>query len=175
MGCRHAVFLSVAISLLATRTTASLALGLDVAVNLVICLKIMWRTNVKKNVLTTKDDIDLQVLSLKEKVVPWIVPLSYCICFMVAYFGPNKHIIGNVGNTSWHFGKVESLISPVIIMGILFLVHLISVVIWTLLLRISCGIKYFDGYMYIQKEYWLIMAIHEAYSLNEVMKKINRS
>ena len=118
--------------------------------------------------VATKDDTPLQVLALKEKVVPWVVPLSYCICFMVAYFGPNKDIIGNVGNTSWHFDEVESLDSPLIIMSFLFFVHLVSIVIWTLLLRMVCGIRYLDGYMYIQKEYWLIMAIHEAYSLNEV-------
>ena len=168
MGCRHAVFLSVAISLLASRETAALALGLDVGVNLLICLKIIWRSRVKKLSVATKDDIPLQVLALKEKVVPWVVPLSYCICFMVAYFGPNKDIIGNVGNTSWHFDEVESLDSPLIIMSFLFLVHLVSIVIWTLLLRMVCGIRYLDGYMHIQKEYWLIMAIHEAYSLNEV-------
>ena len=61
MGCRHAVFLSVAISILATRESASLALGFDVAVNFVICLKIIWRTKRQKKVLETKDDTDLQV------------------------------------------------------------------------------------------------------------------
>ena len=44
MTCRHAVYLSVALSLLATTNTAYFALGLDFVVNLVICLKIIWRT-----------------------------------------------------------------------------------------------------------------------------------
>ena len=115
---------------------------------------------------------------MKEKVVPWVVPLSYCICVMAAYFGPNKGIIGNVGNTSWHFGKVESLDSPIAIMCVLFFVHFISCVVWTALLKMICDISYLDGYMYIQKHYWLIMAIHEAYSLNEVgygMRILNRN
>ena len=168
MGCRHAVFLSVAISLLACKQTAALALGIDVGVNLLICVKIIWRTKKKTLILTAKEDTDLQILALKEKVVPWVVPLSYCICFMVAYFGPNKGIIGNVGNTSWHFGKVERIESPLLIMGFLFLIHLISIIIWTILLKFVCNIRYLDGYMQIQKQYWLIMAIHEAYSLNEV-------
>ena len=43
MTCRHAVYLSVALSLIATQSTAYLFLGLDVAVNLFICLKIIWR------------------------------------------------------------------------------------------------------------------------------------
>ena len=55
MGCRHAVFLSVAISLLACRETAALALGLDVGVNLLICLKIIWRSKVEKTALSAKD------------------------------------------------------------------------------------------------------------------------
>ena len=168
MGCRHAVFLSVAISLLATKKTAALALGLDVAVNFLICIKIIWRTQTQKDVIAIEDDVELQVLALKEKIVPCVVPLSYCICLMVAYFGPNAGIIGNVGNTSWHFGKVENLGQPLHIMGILFLVHLISIVLWSVLLKKFCKITYLDGYMYIQKKFWLIMAIHEAYALNEV-------
>ena len=43
MTCRHAVYLSVALSLLATNNTAYFSLGLDFAINLFICLKIIWR------------------------------------------------------------------------------------------------------------------------------------
>ena len=43
MTCRHAVYLSVALSLLATQNTAYFSLVLDFAVNLFICLKVIWR------------------------------------------------------------------------------------------------------------------------------------
>ena len=167
MACRHAVFLSVALSLLATQRTAFICIGLDFAVNLVLCIQIIWRTRKKKQLPNIEDDTDLQELALNEKTV-YIVPLAYFICFLVAYFGPNSRIIGNVGNTSWHFGKVNDIWPPVFIMLLMFLIDLVGIAVWTFLLKIFCNITYLKGYMHIQKKYWFIMAIHEAYSLNEV-------
>ena len=90
---------------------------------------------------------------------------------MGAYFGPNSKIIGNVGNTSWHFQKVENLGPPLKILGILYLIRLIGVGLWTIVLKTLSKLNYMDGYMYIQRKFWLIMAIHEAYALNEVSIK----
>ena len=84
MTCRHAVYLSVALSLIATQSTGYLFLGLDVAVNLFICLKIIWREKKQEVNMDFEDDIDLQELALNEKVV-YVVPLAYCICATLAY------------------------------------------------------------------------------------------
>ena len=167
MGCRHAAFLSVAITLLATRRTAFLCLGLDFLVNFLICVKTILYARREDTIIETKNNINLQILVVKEKVV-FIVPISYSLCFLAAYFGPNANIIGNVGNSSWHFQKVDELRPPLIILGVLFLVRLIGIAMWSLLLKVFSQIKYIDGYIHIQKHLWLIMAIHEAYALNEV-------
>jgi hypothetical protein len=167
MASRHAVFMCVALSLLATQRTAFICIALDFIVNLLLCIQIIWRTNRNKKIVSFENDTDLQVLVLNEKTV-YVVPLAYFICFLVAYFGPNAWIIGNVGNTSWHFGKVEDLESPVVIMVAMFLVDLVAIALWAFILKIFCGISFLKGYMYTQKKYWLIMAIHEAYALNEV-------
>lgn len=167
MGCRHAVFLSVAITLLATKKTSLLCLGLDFMLNFFICIKTIFCAKMQMETIPTKNNTNLHILAVKEKVV-CIVPISYSICFLVAYFGPNANIIGNVGNISWHFRKVEDLGPPLTILGILFLVRLVGIMAWSILLKVFSQIKYIDGYMYIQKNFWLIMAIHEAYALNEV-------
>ena len=167
MACRHAVFLCVALSLIVKQSTAFLFVGFDFIVNFSLCIRIIWRTRKKKQFLNTKDDADLQELALNEKTV-YVVPLAYFICLTVAYIGPNKWIIGNVGNTSWHFGRVENLRSPLIIMLVMFLVDVFAVAIWAFLLKKVCKLNYLQSYIYLQKKFWLIMAIHEGYSLNEV-------
>ena len=167
MTCRHAVYLSVALSLIATANTAYLCLGLDLAVNLFLFLRIIWRIKKKGEVVEVEDDIDLQELVVNEKVV-CIVPLAYCICATVAYWGPNAWIIGNIYNSSWHFGKVEKFIEPVKIMGLLFAIDIISIASWAIILKFFCKISYYNGFMCLQKKLWLFMAVHEAYSLNEV-------
>ena len=165
-GCRHAVFLCVALALLATNTTSFLCLGFDFAINFCLCVKIILRQR-KNNVPIIRDNIELQILALNEKVV-YIVPLAYCICFLLAYYGPNARIIGNVKNTSWHFGMVKNISAPLYMMLALFSIDLISILLWTFLLKKFCSISYLDGYLYIQKGMWLVMAIQEAYALNEV-------
>ena len=170
MTCRHAVYLSVALSLLATTNTAYFALGLDFIVNFLLCIKIIWRTKKEEHPVGLEDDTDLHELALNEKVV-YVVPLAYCICATVAYFGPNAWIIGNIYNGSWHFGRVEDFAEPVKIMGILFAIDIISIIMWQIFLKIFSKMSYYNGFMYIQKRFWFFMAIHEAFSLNEVNYK----
>ena len=168
MGCRHAAFLSVAITLLATRNTAFLCLGFDFITNIIICVLTILSAKKHGNESLVSKNVNLHILAVKEKV-GFIVPISYTLCFMGAYFGPNSRIIGNVGNTSWHFRRVENLAPPLKILGTLFLIRFIGVGLWIIILNAFSKIKYIDGYMYIQKKFWLIMAIHEAYALNEVV------
>ena len=117
--------------------------------------------------LDIENDFDSQELALNEKVV-YVVPLAYCICAIVAYIGPNAWIIGNIYNESWHFGRVEDFSEPVKIMALLFALDIITIALLYILLKIFCKISYYKAFMYIQKKFWLFMAIHEAFSLNEV-------
>ena len=169
VGCRHAVFLCVALSLLASTSTSFLCLGFDFCINFIICVKILWDEKIKKRVIPVEQNMNLQELALNEKVV-YIVPLTYCICFLMAYYGPNAGIIGNVKNTSWHFGMVEDISKPIFFMGVLFLIDLVSIMLWVVLLKVFTHLRFFDGYLQLQKDAWLIMAVQEAYALNEVTK-----
>ena len=67
-------------------------------------------------------------------------------------------------------GKVRHLSPPILIMLAMFAMELIGIVMYALLLKCLIRISYFDGYMHMQKKYWFIMAVHEAYALNEVRK-----
>ena len=170
VGCRHAVFLCVALSLLASTSTSFLCLALDFGVNLMLCIKIIRHHKFNNNINNppTKDSIWIQELALNEKVV-YIVPLAYSICFLVAYYGPNAKIIGNVKNDLWHFGTVENISRPLYLMGTLFFIDFASVILWIILLKKMCKIDFIDGFLQIQKQAWLIMAVQEAYALNEVI------
>ena len=115
-----------------------------------------------------EDDIDLQELALNEKVV-YVVPLAYCICATLAYWGPNAWIIGNIYNESWHFGRVEDFSQPVKIMAIfLLLISYLSSGLWYILLKIFFKISFYNAFMYIQKKFCRFLAIHEPFSLNVV-------
>ena len=63
---------------------------------------------------------------------------------------------------------VENVWNSLNILGLLFIVRILSIALWSFLLRVFGKIRLMDGYFHIQQKFWLIMAIHEAYSLNEV-------
>ena len=167
MECRHVVYLSVALTLIVTISTAYFCLLLGFFGNLFKCLKIIWRIKKQNEIVDFENDVNILALVLKEKV-DYIVPLTYTICLVVAYLGPNAWIIGNVYNESWHFGRLEDFFETVKIMGIFFALDFISIVVWSILLKLFCRISYYHSLLSMQKKYWLFMAIHEAFSLNEV-------
>jgi len=57
-------------------------------------------------------------------------------------------------------------------MGVLFLIDLVSIMLWVVLLKVFTQLRFFDGYLQLQKDAWLIMAVQEAYALNEYFLRL---
>ena len=89
-----------------------------------------------------------------------VIPAGYCLCYLVAYYGPNKAILGNVAESD-----VEKTMQMT---GLLFLLDVSSLLVSSTLLWVFCKINLFKVYLKSQKELWWIMASQEAYLLYEV-------
>ena len=50
----------------------------------------------------------LKVLVLAE-TLEFIMPLGYMSCFIVAYFGPNANVLGNVKNGYWQYVETTGI------------------------------------------------------------------
>jgi len=98
-----------------------------------------------------------------------LVPLTYMLCFAIAFYGPNAEILGNIRLTLWHFKGVLDIESYMKNLLILFFVDFSSLVINWIILKIVCNINIFQIFQKIQSEFWLIMAVQQAYSLIEVL------
>ena len=66
--------------------------------------------------------------------VEFMMPMAYCACYMMAYFGPNAELMGNVKNDSWHFIAVDNIDETLFWNTIMFAIDLGSTVITFLLL-----------------------------------------
>ena len=110
INTRHCVFLSVMFGTAATDLTSWVILGSDFLFNLFLTLRIMW---VKR-----KKDIDVKMegmminnllcLTLNE-IVEAVVPLSFFVCFLVSYYGPNAALIGGVKSDFFHYTPVTNI------------------------------------------------------------------
>ena len=113
----------------------------------------------------------IEGLVLTERIET-LVPLTYMICFAIAYYGPNAEILGRVKLDLWQYKPILDFGNYMKNVFILFVVDLMSLVINGIILRTTCNINIFKIFQNIQSEFWLIMAVQQALSLGQVIKLI---
>ena len=91
------------------------------------------------------------------------------ICFAIAYYGPNAETLGNVKLDLWHFKPVLDIKNYMKNLFMLFSVDFMSLVINWIILRRTCNINIFKIFKKLQSEFWLIMAVQQAYASFEVI------
>ena len=91
------------------------------------------------------------------------MPLTYVICFLMAFYGPNADIMGNIKLTIWHYEAVSNIKVFLQNLSLLVCVDFMSGVINGIILWTVCKINIYKILQKIQNEYWLIMAVQEAY------------
>ena len=90
----------------------------------------------------------------------------------MAYYGPNAEILGSVKLDLWHFKPILDIDKYMTNLFMLFSVDFMSFIINGIMLWTTCNINIFKIFQKIQSEFWLIMAVQQAYSLSEVIKFI---
>ena len=159
MAAVNSFFLTVAISSVATVATSYLMLTIDFLVNMYLCFQIIWKCRKNNNALNEEIMLHLNELVLNEKLEA-VIPVGYCLCYLMAYYGPNKTILGNVAESD-----VEKTMQMT---GLLFLLDVSSLLVSSTFLWVFCKINLFKVYLKSQKKLWWIMASQEAYLLYEV-------
>ena len=126
-----------------------------------------------RKVATEDGNLD-QLKKEKEKAVLKLVlaetieglaPLVYAIGFAMAYFGPNKRNICNVGSTIWHCKENEDVLSIFLVLLSLFAADTISMLFNALALWKFTGITFMREFCKIIKKYKSILAIKLSYAV----------
>ena len=99
-----------------------------------------------------------------------LVPLTYMICFAITYYGPNAEMLGTVKLDLWSFKPIVDIGNYAKNLFILFVVDFTSLVFNGIILKTTCNIKVFEIFQNIQREFWLVMAVQQGWSLAQVIK-----
>ena len=165
----HCFFISVMLGSYATHLTCWVILGVDFSINIYLCLNIIWIRKRECNNDKKENDIIQSLLSLIiNELVEFVVPLTYIICFLGAYYGPNAELIGNIRSSYFHYIPVSNIRIFIENLSLFVFVDFMSVIISGLLLCMSCKINIMRAYILIQKEFWLVMAVNTAFTINMV-------
>ena len=112
-----------------------------------------------------QDDVEALVLTEKIEV---LIPLTWILCFFMAYYGPNSEILGNVRFQGWQYTAVSDIVSYIKNLSILFGIDFLSLVISWIMLWYFCNINIIRALGKLQKDYWMIMAIQHTFLFVEV-------
>ena len=111
--------------------------------------------------------------SIKELVlterIETIIPMTYILLNIMAYFGPNGEILGNIRLTIWHYQAITDIGAFTETIGTLLCVDFLSFLINGILLWTFCKINIVTELKNLQKQFWFYMACMEAVVFLEVL------
>ena len=140
VGSLHSFSIAVLLGSKVTLTAACLVMVLDCIPNVWACIKIV-KLNKNETTDTRKNQNDaLQCLCLKE-FLELSIPVVYCASFVIAYFGPNADIIGNVQNDYWQFEKVENVFEKLSFNAMFFIIDSFRVAAFCFVLWRYCKLN----------------------------------
>ena len=100
-GLRHIMFLSVDIGSITTKAVSYSIIAADFVINLISCFQVVLYNQKKSKEYEMKQVKTALNLIINESV-EFIMPIAYVICFLMAYYGPNAEILGNIKNSEKH-------------------------------------------------------------------------
>lgn len=168
IGARHAVFISIILGSVATKATTYIKLGGDFLIHLYVCFKTIYRLKISRSSANFEEEKDDVRKSIMKEKIECVIPIAYCLCFLMAYYGSNAEILGNIKLSIWHYNEVANVDKVIKTMTIVFFIDLLSCVVTGTFLWFFCKVNILGVLLEIQKEFWFCMAVQESYLLYEV-------
>jgi len=166
---RHIMFLSIDVGSITTEVVSYSILAADFIINLSWCFAILWYFKRQKD---SVQDQERQVKAIVHLIINESVeismPIAYVICLVMAYYGPNAEILGNIKNGDWQYSDIKDFGITIKWMGILFSVDFVSAVVSLMILQWYCKINLLNMFLQLQDQIWYIIAIEQSYMLSEV-------
>ena len=163
----HALFVTVQLGTTATTTSAYCMLAVDYLLNLYSTAKIIKLSlkikSESSNMAQITEKLKSELLTLTVvEMIEILSPLAYLSTLLLAYYGPNKNILGNVKGGQWQNTKIEDIGILVVSILELFFVDLSSVIVGGLLLWKVCSIDILREIYEAMKSYWHMIAVELA-------------
>ena len=172
----YAMYMTVLIGTKATTFSACAIIAVDFMLNLKAAFKIFrLQRKIEPDHLETEKKLikikqEVQTLSLME-IYEIIIPISYIVTFLIAYYGPNAHIYGHIRSSYWQYNPVENVEKLVVTVLSLFLVDVSSGIFGALLLSTSSINLLREGCKVLQ-QYWPIITLANASGIYIVRFKV---
>ena len=174
MNTFHAVYVAVKIGHTATQITSYLILVIDFILNLYSCHGIITLhrsiipRNLTNNSLTVRE-INRRLLKLSLiEILEVMIPISYIATVLIAYYGPNAKLLGNIRSDYWQYKPIDDIGNVVSAVLSMFTIDLCSAIIAGIALYKICLINFPRQACAAMKIYWPAIAVNLANYINYV-------
>ena len=139
-------------------TYTSLALmGMDSALNFVVCLRIVWIN--KRHSEQQNQQIDLIQELVVNELVEFLAPGAYILAFALLIYGSNCDLIGNLCNDYWSFESIQDFTMAFQNMGLFLLIELLGTIATAIVLRACCNIDIMIALSSLQEEFEIVFCM----------------
>ena len=172
------LYVTVSISTNATTATTFCILLVDVVGNFYHCYCIVklhrkvGLDELQLKMRIAEKEKEVQMLALSE-VLEIMVPLSFTLSFIVAYYGPNAKILRSVKNEYWGSSVNTDIGTVLTTEALLFSVDFTSLLVSIACLRYICRINLLKEFCLVLKKYWLFIAAYAGSMITKVCSILN--
>ena len=157
VSAQHTIWMCLNLGSFTTNVTSWVLMGIDFSLNIFLCSRIIWRKIRKHN------KIDEQISTVQQlatyELAEFHAPLAFTLIFVVAYYGPNAGLFGNISNDYWGFTPVENIGETIENMLIFFLADFASSVLSAIMLWYFCKINLWKVFLLLQNEFGITFTI----------------
>ena len=170
----NALYVAIKLGQTTTNITSILILVVDFALNLYSCHEVI---KLHRRIVPDASSTSIQLKKQRDSVLIKLVlteileilaPLSYLTTVLLAYYGPNAEILGNIRNGCWHFKPIQDIGQLVFHVAIMFIIDSSSAVIVGYWLFKACSINFVEETFKVIREKWDAIAIIMANFLTYV-------
>ena len=104
-----------------------------------------------------------------EEYFELLIPFVYCTSFVLAYYGPNSDVLGNVRNDYWQYEKVENLAEKLGNVTSFAVIIAVKGLVFSLGLWIVCKINMLKVYCNVLYDYGTFILLYITATLNAVI------
>ena len=133
------------------------------------CLRVIYLQ--RKGLTGTPEQISAIRELIVSEHVETVMPITYFVCFLSDFYGPNAEVLGGVKFDGWHFKAVNNIDKFCTNLLFFFFIDMCSLVFSTIALWTCCKINLVRAYYQILRELWIIMAVQTSFSM--LMVSIN--
>ena len=105
------------------------------------------------------------VKHISAETIEGIVPVCYAIGFIMAYYGPNSRLLGNVGSGIWAYKEVEDVGRHLKGIFGMFGMDFLSVLLNSICLFKYGNVNLIQDFLKFLQKYWPLLGIKLGYDL----------